>query len=215
MDLIASLGIAEVLLGFVTIALPAIVVAYFKYRSSKDKLYSETTRQHKEEALASSGKDFIGYLKAWNDIEADIQALLEDSPLDRFLILRGWNGVRDPELTTAIYQYKSNKTSYITYDHVELDDDYRSRLRRMYGGPQAFNVEELQPCLIKSIYNQEGVTSSVWFFLVSGEINGVAERNTTYCSFSSTEVDHIDEVTLLRAQLLTSKIKGVMHKFLE
>ena len=213
-------SIAEVSLAAIA-AIAATIAGYFKFRTHKDEVEAalahdqlNLTMAEREKKYHASGKDLIAYISFWNDLEREVGALLDSSPLDRFVILRGWNGIRAPTFTTAIYQYKSNSADYLKFDHVELDKDYTDRLRDTYQGPQAFSVKDLgDDILIKRIYNAEGILSSVWFYIISQEVEGVPERATVYCSFGSTSVEHLDATTLMRAELVVSKIRAIMYKF--
>ena len=193
--------------------------AYLAYKAKASatvkKAVIPMTNSEKDRAYVKSGKDFVNYLKVWNSIEADITNLLSNSCIDRFVLLRGWNGIRDPKYTTAIYQYKSKSDKYQKFEAVELDLDYRDKLRKTYEGPVVFNIAEQKESLVKSIYELEGIKCAVWYYIISSSVDGVEERATTYCSFGSSSVDSMDPATLMRAQLLVSRIKAVMHKFEE
>ena len=208
MDLLTPDLIAEVIVGLGAI-IGGAWAAFVKLRTKE----IEVTHEDREELLRRSGKDLISVVQAWDELEKSLKGLLDETPLDRVLLLRGWNGVRDPDLTTAFYQYKSGSGQYITYDHVSLDRDYKERLRATYGGPQIVVTESLDDSLIKRIYRTEGVLCSVWHYIISDSIEGVLERKTVYCSFASTSVDTLDEETLLKVSLVVDRMKHVFTKF--
>ena len=212
--------ITEIALAAIT-TIGAAIGAYFKFKTAKVEAKSvetlvedkELTYQEKENLLTESGTDLIAAFQAWADMEIEIKNLLDDTVLDRFVLLRAWNGIREPDKTTAVYQYKSSGRDYIKYVGVELDRDYTQKLASTYNGPVVFSTKDQQGTLIKNIYDNEGIKSAAWFYIISEEVKGVKEKSTVYCSFASTSADSLDSITVMRAQMIVSRIKGIMHKY--
>jgi hypothetical protein len=215
-DMMEGSEIVQIVLGLFTLV-GTLGGGYLAYKSGikkKTAVVEKTPIAELEVKYNDSGKNFLGYLSAWNDIERCIADLLSTSSLDRFIMLRGWNGVRDPEFTTAVYQYKSESDKYQAFQSLPLDDDYRAKLRHTYKNPLVFvTAEQQEGCLIRRIYELEGIKSTVWYFISSDAIQGIPERATMYCSFGSTGEEVLDAATLLRSELLVAKIKEVMGKF--
>ena len=135
---------------------------------------------------------------------------MSETVLDRFLILRAWNGVIDPRFTTAVLQIRQGSQSPVSYVHVELDDDYVDRLMRIKArGHEYFVVDKESDSLIKRIYQFEGVKAALWVYLESKEHDGSVRMS--YCSFATHDDRGFTECEITRMVLLFGQLKGVVN----
>jgi hypothetical protein len=134
--------------------------------------------------------------------------------VDRFLILRAWNGHLAPKWTTAIYQVRSGEQKTYSYVHYELDQDYVERLRYVnMNGCLYFKTEDLPECGIKDVYHAEGVTGSLWLQLEERWVQNTSSRAITYCSFSTHHPEGLNEDEITQCKILAGRLKGMAMAF--
>lgn len=199
---------AEVAAAAVTGVFSVIVIILEKKRRIAHRKSDATERELKFQAAALSWDDFVS---EWAELNDEILRLIADTNIDRFLILRAWNGSMSPLWATAFLQIRDDGQMPVAYIHVELDDDYVERLHKtVRHGHIVFGVGE-QPdgVLIKGIYTAEGVKHSAWFFVSKRELEGSDSAALTYCSFATHKDEPIDEGTLTRCKLIVSRLKGL------
>lgn len=169
-----------------------------RQRSTLSKKEADTAR--KELAHTKQTFEVTEFLANWDAFYWRLQTLMHDTSLDRFLLLRAWNGKNDPKYTTAVIQVREGSQQPVSYVHVELDDDYIRRLIKVRKeGFIYFVVNEINDGLIKSIYQSEGVKASLWVFLSEEEHEGGSVR-LTYVSFATHKAEGFtnDEITQMR-----------------
>lgn len=163
----------------------------------------------KEVSRHSKALDFGSTATDWGELLQDLDALMRDTVVDRFLILRAWNGRLEPRWTTAIFQYRSGNQEPFSYVSFELDDDYINRLSTVMRRKQHyFRVADEKPSRIKAVYDMEGVKASYWILIDKTQY---ADNTAaiTYCSFSTHEPIDLDEPTKVRCQLIADKLAGM------
>jgi len=168
----------------------------------------EADTARKELAHTKQTFEVSEFLSNWDAFYWRLQKLMNDTGLDRFLLLRAWNGKNDPKYTTAVIQIREGAQQPVSYVHVELDDDYIRRLIKVRKeGFIYFVVNEINDGLIKSIYQSEGVKASLWVFLSEEAQEGGSVR-LTYASFATHKSEGFsnDEVTQMR--LLFASLKS-------
>lgn len=100
----------------------------------------------------------------------------------------------------------------MTYIHVDLYEDYQERIRSMISRNDInFVVDEIPESSIKSIYLAEGVTSSYWSHLHSFALPNSVSRAVVYCSFATHADRAMDEATLTKCRLLSSRLRGIVQ----
>ena len=158
--------------------------------------------------------DFGSFMHEWGGTLKEIEKLLEETSIDRFLILRGWNGMLDPRWTTAVFQLREGEQQCFSYIHFELDNDYVARLHEIgHTGIKHYTVSEMpENAAIKSVYETEGVVEAVWSHIETKEIPGTKSRAITYCSFA-THTGPITEADVTRCRILSGRLKGVALAF--
>jgi|DEB0MinimDraft_6_1074348.scaffolds.fasta_scaffold00348_4 hypothetical protein len=183
--------------------------AWFGYLANKNrKLRTQAESEMRFQQAALSFTDFI---EEWGEIHAELKALVSDTCIDRFMILRAWNGSRNPRWMTAVYQYRQGSQDPVSYIHFELDDDYVSRLNHIVArGSMLFSTNGLPPSVIKDVYEAEGVKHSAWFYIASQHLDKNPDcRAITYCSFATHHSESISPSVLIRCRILVGRMKGL------
>lgn len=212
-ELVASAAITT--LGSVLVAL----IGWFKFfgeRGSKEEERDAKEHAQQELVFQSLALGFNEFVEEWVEITAQLDRLMTDTKIDRFLILRAWNGSRSPLWTTAFYQYRLGDQRPVPYIHFKLDSDYQDRLRQIIGSRfMYFKVADIDGSFVKQIYSTEGVTAAFWAHLSSFSISqaGSNSKAIIYCSFATHEPEGLDEDCRLQAMLLVNRLEGVIRKY--
>lgn len=186
--------------------------AYFG-RTVNKKSEARANQAEREMKFQRAALDFGTFLSEWSDTHKDIEKLLSETEIDRFIILRAWNGHLEPRWTTAVFQMRLGNQEPVSYVHFELDTDYVNRLRNLtINGISHFKVDEIADSAIKRVYEAEGVNSSVWCHLISESTPEGASVHT-YCSFGTKEYDTISKETITKCRILAGRLKGVASAF--
>lgn len=193
--------------------LGVVITAYIGYAqaaASRESL-AQTEREMK---FQSAALDFAAFITEWGDTMQDLEELMRDTVIDRFLILRAWNGYMEPRWTTAVLQVRQGNQKLISYVHYELDTDYIDRLRHICSsGRSKFRTNELpETAAIRKIYELEGIKSAIWYMLDQSVIPGSDSRAITYCSFAALTDDITDDV-ITRCSIVVGRMKGIVHAF--
>jgi len=201
--IIASVGAAGV-----------IATAYFgrtkvKERQQKQKEAEHERDQYKNEiAFKRASLSFEEFLTNWADISQDIDSLMLSTNVDRFLLLRAWNGLLEPKYTTAFYQIRQGNQKPVSYVHYELDDDYVQKLRHISKANRIYlEVDKMPDSGIKRIYDAENVKFSYWIHLKSEGIPGTESKSITYCSFATHSEHGIEIDARTRCDVISSRMK--------
>jgi hypothetical protein len=187
----------------------AAIIGYMSQRRTRRKLQQAES----EVTLQRAAMDFAQFMEEWHETTHEIERLFKETNIDRFLILRAWNGSLDPRWTTAVFQMREGDQEVVSYVHYELDVDYVSRLREIsLRNTMQFNVCDLpSDSDIKHIYENEGVTAAIWSHIDTRKV-GKDSSAITYCSFA-THDGTIDEATAFRCKLIAGRLKGVSGGF--
>lgn len=157
----------------------------------------------REIAAESDALDVTKMIPKFGALVQDLQKLMLKTSIDRFLILKAWNGRLDPRWTTAIFQYRTGAGGEpVSYVHFELDDDYLYRLQATVNtGSHYLKVAEIPDGAIKRVYEAEGVAGSYWSHIRTNvKEDGCAE--IFYCSFATHDKAGIDRKTRTHCDLL-------------
>lgn len=175
------------------------------------KANTEKRNQEAEIRFQSAALSFEDFLLDWGEIDAGVRDLFEKTNVDRFLLLRAWNGHSDPKWTTAFFQIRDGIHEPVSYVHFELDDDYVNRLMQIKSrGMIHFSSADLPESAIKRVYDLEKVKSSAWFFLDRRTLEGTNSSAITYCSFASHSAGELSQDEITKAQIIVSRIKGLL-----
>jgi hypothetical protein len=172
------------------------------------------TQATAEMEFQSAALSFEDFLEDWDSIEKDIDTLQNNSPIDRFLILRAWNGMLEPRWTTAIYQRRQGLQEPIGYTHFELDTDYQQKLQEIsIRSNMVLTIEQMPEGKIKDIFLAEGVKHAVMFLIDRKEMKGSKTKAITYCTFATHEDTPIAHDHLVRCAQIVGRLKGASLAF--
>lgn len=158
----------------------------------------------------SQSVDLGIFLHHWDMFYWELKRLMDATNLDRFLVLRAWNGVDDPSHTTAVLQIRQGTQEPIPYVNVELDSDYADRLARLKRtGHELVIVDELPDSLIKRIYQSEGVVASLWVFISAEPV--LDKSRITYCSLATHQEGGFSDIEVTRMLILIDQLKGTTN----
>lgn len=196
------------LLGVLTTAF----VGYLKsQRERHSRIQAESEMKFQSAALG-----FAEFMGEWHEISLELEGLMEDTAIDRFLILRAWNGINDPKWTTAVFQFRRGRQEVVSYVHFELDTDYVEKLRAVSSRQMVqWEVAKMEPSAIRSVYEAEGVKHAVWAHLSTDQLEGTDARAITYCSFASHAEEPLNTHDVTRCRIIVGRLKGIAQTFKE
>lgn len=172
---------------------------------------NENDQMENEIRFQSAALSFEDFLSEWSDVNEDIKRLFRETPIDRFLMLRAWNGSYDPRWTTAFFQIREGAQDPFSYVHFELDEDYVDRIGQIKSrGFIHFKTEEIPGSAIKRVYELEGVKASAWFFISKKSLEESKSSALTYCSFATHNDEQLTESEITRCQLIVDRIKSLV-----
>lgn len=149
------------------------------------------------------------FLRYWPEILGDVKTIMDVSEVDRFYVLRACNGVMTPKTTTSIYQMHQHKVKPIDYIQFALDDHYRELLRTCHVAPVYLDVEQMPDSFLKTVYESEGVVSSMIVHLHSQDL-GNGRFAHTYCSFAS-HSGQLSAQTRMKCKIVTDRIVSLFQ----
>lgn len=191
-------------------AITTVIITLLKLRNASKK----EVQLRNELQLQSSALDFGMFMREWSETFKELEAILQETRIDRFLILRAWNGQLTPKWTTAVLQLRQAGQQTYSYVHFELDTDYVDKLRRIIDtGSIQFKVATLEDSAVKSIYKNEGITESFWSYLASHKGVDAESIVHTYCSFSTRDPDGLTETEITRANMAIGRLRAIANQF--
>lgn len=209
-----SLITPEVLIAGIS-AISAMAVAYISIKKNKvaDKKTADAEKvvKNAKKLVSRQAKvfDFTSCAEDWFELLQDLDELFASTTVDRFLILRAWNGELTPIWTTAIFQYRHGPQEPISYVSFELDSDYVSRLvETMRAGYHYMIVKDAKDCAIKSVYEMEGVQHSYWCSIGKEQYTD-GSASITYCSFASHEPIEMSDATKTKCRLIANTLSSI------
>jgi len=141
---------------------------------------------------------FHEFMQEWGETSKELHALMRETEIDRFIVLRAWNGRLEPRWCTAIYQMRMAGNKPISYIHLDLDDDYRDRLRVVGQCDYIyFDIATIPDSMIKDIYTAEEVKAALWCHLDSVVLSDGSATAVSYCSFATITSDSISTEVIL------------------
>lgn len=169
----------------------------------------------KELKFQAAAMDFSVFLADWNTTSEEFKRLIDETPIDRILIFRAWNGTLTPKWTTAVFQIRAHGQEPMQYVHFELDADYVDRLRTLAGkGHMYFEITDDgdDNSRIKQVYKAEGVTASYWAHIET-LVTDQKSQAVAYISFSTHEGEGLDAATQTRCMIMAGRLKGIAANF--
>lgn len=190
--------------------LAAIVVGWFSVR----KVKAEAMQAKLEMAFARAALDFGQFVEEWDGTHQEVLSLLRETGVDRFLLLRAWNGSESPRWTTAVLQMRLEGQIPVSYVHFELDQDYVARLRELsIRNTVYFRADQLpEDSAISQIYRSEGITGAVWSMIDRRE-GPCGSAAVTYCSFATHAEAGLSDTDITRCRILSGRLKGICGAF--
>lgn len=180
---------------------------------SNRRLRQEKEILKRELQIQSHVLDFSQFISDWHSTLAEIELLMQETEIDRFLMFRAWNGKSEPQWTTAVLQIRRGEQKPIQYVHFELDDDYIERMRRIErGGYETLTVADMPKSAVKDVYEAEGVKASFWAHVETQPVDEHSHA-ISYCSFSSITDGELQPTTTTRCRIIVGRLKGVARAF--
>ena len=203
--------IISAILGFLGVCITA-GFGYAKWKKENKKAQQAESEMKFQRAALS----FEEFLEEWAVIHHELKDLLETTCLDRFLILRAWNGHHEPRWTTAVFQIRLGNQEAVSYVHYELDTDYQSRIREIsLRNDMTFSTKDLPASGIKEVYQAEGVKAAAWFLINEDVLENSGSKAVTYCSFATKSEEKIPDEVMTRCRILVGRLKGAALSFKE
>lgn len=209
----ATLG--EIIVAAITAgsAIGVAIVGLMKARKERDSCSNQLEQAEKEITFSRATLDFPKFVTEWGTMLSEVNMLMDETVVDRFIIFRAWNGKHSPRWTTGIYQIQRSNRAPVAYVHFELDDDYVSRISQIIEGRSIyFTTDELPESRIKSVYKAEGVTAAFWVFVDAKEDKD-GGKSITYCSFCTHEPIGINPEVQNRCDAIAGRLSGVSAQF--
>ena len=205
-----SEGVMIALLGLLGVMITA-GVGYYQVSLERLKVDQAQLEMRFQRAALS----FPEFVEDWTDLQHSILDLMATTGIDRFLILRAWNGYLEPRWTTAMFQMRTEGQQPVAYVHFELDRDYVSLLREIsHDNFIIVKTEELpKTSVLKDLYLSEGVTAAVIANIVTmdGPIKGTKAQ--TYCSFATHHHDGLTDKEITACRVMIGRLKGLSESF--
>ena len=200
------------LIGLMGVFVTAAAGIYMVYLERRKVDQAQLEMRFQRAALS-----FPEFVEEWSEIEGGILDILENTGVDRFLLLRAWNGHLEPRWTTAMFQIRGDGKTPVAYVHFELDQDYVSMLREITLSNQTyFNTADLpQDAVLRGVYESEGVTAAMISQIVTldGPVKG--SRAQTYCSFATHRPEGMTAAEKTACRVVVGRLKGISSAFEE
>lgn len=191
--------------------------AWFAYRAKvaeKNALDREQSAR-RELTVQAAGLDFAAFVSDWEGCERELSSLMDETEVDRFVMLRSYNGADVARWVSSIWQLRrytdelGRPEKPVSYTHIELDTDYQMRLRSVVasGSTVIGDVASLPDCLIRRIYAKEKVTASAWFLLEAITAED-GSKKLTLCSFATRREGGFSEGTLSECFRVACRFRG-------
>lgn len=184
-------------------------IAKIAYAEAENK--KQDAEKYKAQAYQVK-KDFAKLLVIWGKTIGDIDRLIDETEIDRFLMLTAINGIEHPRETTAHFQKRERGQKKYEYTEIQIDDHYRQLLKQaIQEGYVYFVVDDLPDgVLIKNIYLMEGVKSSMWILISVNDL-GDGKKSITYASLSTHQDGGISAMTQTRCLITRDLLAGASN----
>lgn len=194
---------------FITVIIIGLLGALIVSDLKTKKIKRDLKHASLELDFSRSAFDFGAFIQEWSSAENQMIKLIEDTSVDRVLILRAWNGQEKPKWTTSVFQMRDAIQAPINYIHTELDTDYVNKLNSLakgtWNGYFEINKDSGEN-LINNIYKAEEVKASFWSLIDRKPF----EDDTTlicYMSFATTTANKLTPKEILQCKAVVEKIK--------
>lgn len=138
-------------------------------------------------------KNYLDKLMAWRKVAQVAKQLIQESEVERFLVLMLTNGGGDPHpganlyATALVNEVDDNNTHRNKdYSKVLVDSDYVQRIiQARAAGKRVMETEYMSDGILKNFYQAERVKYGELYYLFS------TESETFYCSAASYSQTHL------------------------
>lgn len=190
--------------------LVAAITGYFGWKTAQTER-AKRGKAEREAVIARRKFSLAVKHKTYDAIRKDIQALMEGTCIERYVMLVAHNGIDQPILTTAIVQMRENGEPNVIYEDFAIDQHYRECLREIRDKKWIYMRVQDMPhnARIRAIYEDiEDVTATFWGLVsVNNVLEGVYEY--TYITLSTrNEKGEIDEGCLERCRLILDRLRA-------
>jgi len=184
------------------------VTGMFGYLSTRNK-QKQIVQMSNEMTCQQNSLSFSDFLQVWPEVHQDLQSLMATTNIDRFLILKAWNGELQPKWTTAIFQVVNGDQGPINYVHFGLDNDYVERLRAARFGDMKYVVDDMPDSEIKRVYQSEKITEAIWAHIDREVLHESNSVGVTYCSYATHSEEGIDDDTMMKCKLISNRLRSL------
>lgn len=205
---LSNLDAVYTLAGALTAAVLAVAGAFAKLRKTKGQLVmAEQEIKDQSEALC-----YTLFPPGSQEVIADLSNLFDESMLDRFLMLKAWNGQYSPKYTNSVFQYRLGRQEVTSYEAWKTDEWYNWMLNQTEEkGYHIIKVADMPKSRLRDAYLMEGVKYSVVFFISKNQSKYNPKRYLiSYCSFATHEDVEITHEVIYKCEMIVGKIR--MHE---
>lgn len=192
------------------------VGAYFavRNRNEADRHKHRASQAESEIGLQRIAFDFTRYMHEWSILEAEVEWVLENTNIDRWLMLVAFNGIYDPRWVSDVVQKRSQGQMPTSFRHLDVDEHYGDMLRdiQRYGHTRIV-VDDMPNGMLKNIYINEGVIDSFIEHIETREDIAEGAAAITICSYATHSANGLTDEDIRHASLLSAKIKGFAALF--
>lgn len=175
----------------------------------KDMELEDQKNETKGFELRGNVLDKILAIVLLNDLKTACTTIFKKTKADRFLILIAINGKVDFKTVSVIFEQHKNSTSsaIASYKSLRVDADYVQMLKQAeHDGVVQINVAQMKPCLLKEIYQMEGVKHSKVRHLLRKPLD---EEN--HCLIYSSITTHSDEAfNVMEKVIIQTQMDGII-----
>lgn len=160
-------------------------------------------------------------MKFFSELEKFSKKIFNMLGAERFLILIAVNGTTRPNKVSVLYgneveEYQNDLTLEERYFETPIDDCYREMLYYVENNTfKLLKIEEMGDCYLKSFYIEEGIQTSLVFFLKRYSIND-RDDAVIFCSIA---VHKYVEWTFFKCtsaiNLTRSKVISILDKIVK
>lgn len=215
-----SPGVISSSITAISAVIVATVTSVFAYLASRSRqvkeAQKETREMHREMVFQTLSLGFAEFTSGLRSIEQEIDQLRDSTEIDRVLMLKGWNGLREMRYVTAFYQSRSEGQGAVSYINFPTDVDYRERVnhtrdnRRLY-----FEVDDTPNSEIMTAYRAEGLKASYWVHCCTVQLAGSesGSKCIVFMSFGTHGEGGISEQTRASCDRIAEQVAAIVREF--
>jgi mannitol-specific phosphotransferase system IIBC component len=214
------------LLGVIVGALVTFTLALIKYKSDKKKIDLEIENlQLENRKLKNENNDVkvklqfldrVLDLPFINDLSNAVDKIFEETKADRFLVLIAKNGKEDFNIVNVVFEQHKDKNYRINaiarYRNVHIDHPYKQMLKETeFRGVVELETATMPRCILKSFYENEGITHSKVRHLARKPI----DNDNDFLVYSSLSTHDKDKFTPNELAMIKTQYEGTIMPALQ